>query len=288
MENIVLLLLSILPSIVLGFIIYKQDKIEKEPFYLLARLIIGGILAVFLTLVISIFIPTGLQEFLNINLITLFIYIFATVGLIEELSKWIFLRVFTWNSKEFKHIYDAVVYAVFISLGFATLENIIYIFSSVYTKNGTFLMGVQTGLLRSVLSVPGHAFFGAFMGFYYGLAKQAFLLGKIDLYSKNIRKSILIPALLHGIFDTLLFSEKLFFFLIYLVFVVILYIMAILKIRQFAKINKNMDIIMDKETFSNPLFNTNLLSDTNNICHNCDFPNDEGSNYCVRCGVKLK
>ncbi len=289
MDNTILLLLSVFPSFILGFIIYKRDVIEKEPFYLLARLVLGGLLAIILTLLISAFIPAGLQELAMHSIIAIFIYEILTVGLVEEISKWVFLRIFTWNSKEFKHIYDAVVYSVFIALGFATLENILYVFGSAYAEDGSILMGFQTGILRAVLSVPGHAFFGTIMGYYYGLAKQSMLLNKMDLYEKNIQKSIFIPAILHGIFDALLIANNTILFYIYLGFVAFLYVFAIRKIIQFSKITVNMEKL-DNRIYQSPLF-YNRYPNINNkkvkICTNCNYPNELGSNFCIRCGYKL-
>ena len=295
MEYVILLLLSILPSLVLGFIIYKKDKVEKEPVYLLVRLVLGGILAIFLTLVISAFIPIGLENFANINLFTSFLYVFATIGLIEEFSKWVFLRAFTWNSKEFDHIYDAVVYAVFIALGFATFENILYVFTA-YFREASFQTGLQTGIYRCFLSVPGHAFFGAYMGYYYGLAKQAMLLGKTKLYEKNIRRSILVPAVIHGIFDVLLMYEtdvipNLLLYLFF-IFVIVLYIFAFRRILQFSDIKVNM-VTLNKKTYNNPLFDKKIVPNTNQntvvskVCPNCYYPNKNEHNYCIRCGYKL-
>ena len=289
MENTLLLLLSVFPSLVLGYIIYRQDKIEKEPFYLLARLLVGGVLAVILTLIISSFIPGALADISRISFVTVFLYQFLAVGLVEEISKWVLLRIFTWESKEFKHIYDAVVYSVFIALGFATLENVLYVFSAMYTKDGSFLMGFETGILRSVLSVPGHAFFGTMMGYYYGLAKQAMLLGKTDLFEKNIRKSIFIPALLHGIFDALLITGNNLLFIIFLGFVVFLYVIAIRKIIQFSKISVNMEKL-DPKIYQSPLFDNRYRSAkirNSKVCTNCSYPNELNSNFCIRCGYRL-
>ena len=156
----ILLILSVLPAVVLGIIIYKNDKLEKEPSGLLAKLFMGGIGAIGLTTLISfigVYILGIPEEFIGLPIWALALYSYLFIALTEEFSKWFFVKTITWNNKEFNHIYDAIVYSVFVSLGFATLENIMYVFEG----------GIGTALLRAVLSVPGHVFFGVFMGYYY-------------------------------------------------------------------------------------------------------------------------
>ena len=123
---------------------------------MLSKLFLGGIGAVAITLFITIIVDLFFPVFANsesLDLIMLIPYCFILVGLVEEGSKWIILKSFTWKNKEFNYIYDAIVYAVFVSLGFAALENIIYVL------NG----GITTAITRTIFSIPGHTFFGVFM-----------------------------------------------------------------------------------------------------------------------------
>jgi len=96
-------------------------------------------------------------------------------------------------------------------LGFATVENIIYV---VFTySNNPFV-----GLYRGIFSVPAHAIFGVSMGYYLSLAKFA---KDESQKKKNMVKSLLIPILLHGIFDFILMAnlpELMLFFIPYVVF----------------------------------------------------------------------
>lgn len=228
----ILLFIAIIPSIILGWYINKKDKIEKEPKGLLAKIFIFGVLtvipAIILELIVAkILVTVGISE--KSNYIGLFIYVLLGVGLIEEGVKWLSLKLFTWNDKEFNHIYDAVVYAVFTSLGFATIENILYVLEN----------GLGTGLMRAVLSVPGHAFFGVYMGYYYGIAKHYSIYGSKDLTKKNLWLSILMPTLLHTLFDFCLFAGSAIFIVIYFIIVVYLYISAFGKIKQLSNVNTN-------------------------------------------------
>lgn len=225
----ILLFISVIPSIILGWYIYKNDRLEKEPTSLLIKLLFSGLGSIILTLIISFIITTFLpmfNDYTSLNVVGVFIYAFFVVGLVEEFSKWFFLKLITWKNKEFGHIYDAIVYAVFVSLGFATLENILYVLSS----------GLVTGLMRAVLSVPGHAFFGVFMGYYYGIAKKHEILNEKDKVKKYLFLSVLVPFILHGIFDFCLMMGSIILFIIYLIFVVCLYIYAFKTVKKVASV----------------------------------------------------
>ena len=258
----ILLILSILPVILMGYIIYKNDKVEKEPPGLLTKLFFGGIGAVAITLIVTILIDLIFPVFVNsesLDLIMLIPYCFILVGLVEEGSKWIILKGITWKNKEFNYIYDAIVYAVFVSLGFAALENIVYVL------NG----GITTAITRTIFSIPGHTFFGVFMGYYYGLAKQAGINNNKKLEKKNLYLSIIVPTLLHCIFDYCLFSKQPILILIYLVFVIFLYVKAFKRIKQLGNIKLN----FLRQDLSKKYF-----------CPNCG--NEITSNYCYNCGHK--
>jgi RsiW-degrading membrane proteinase PrsW (M82 family) len=229
----ILLFISVLPSVVLGYYVYKKDKIEPEPGGLLAKIFIFGSLSIIPAIIIEL-ILTGVLGTVGItddsNLIGLFLYYLIGVGLVEEGCKWLIMKLTTWNNKEFDHIFDALVYAVFASLGFATIENILYVFQN----------GLYTGILRAVLSVPGHAFFGVYMGYYYGIAKQCHLNGQNKLSSSALFKSIAIPTLIHGLFDFLLSTEYEEVIIVYFALVIFLYITAFIKINRFSKIQNNL------------------------------------------------
>ncbi len=258
----ILLILSILPVVLMGYIIYKNDKVEKESPGLLCKLFLGGIGAVAITLIITILVYLFFPVFAStesLDLIMLIPYCFIIVGLVEEGSKWIILKGLTWKNKEFNYIYDAIVYAVFVSLGFAALENIIYVL------NG----GIATAITRTIFSIPGHTFFGVFMGYYYGLAKQAEINGNIKLEKKNLYLSLLVPTTLHGIFDYCLFSMQPLLIIVYLIFVIFLYVKAFKRIKQLGNIKLNF-----------------LRQDVTKkyFCPNCG--TEITSNYCYSCGHK--
>ena len=253
----VLLFISVLPSIILGWYIYKKDKLEKEPTSLLIKLLFGGLGSVILTLIISgiilAFFPM-FEDYTDLESIGIFIYAFIVVALVEELSKWVFLKLMTWKNKEFGNIYDAIVYAVFVSLGFATVENIIYVFSG----------GFMTGVMRAILSVPGHAFFGVFMGYYYGIAKKHEIINENNKTKRYLFLSVLVPAILHGTFDFCLMMGNISLLIGYLIFVIFLYIYAFKTVKKVAAIH------------------TKLYA---RFCTRCG--TKAYSNYCPNCGNKI-
>lgn len=121
-----------------------------------------------------------------------FVSAFLISAGIEETLKWIVLFYFIYHHAEFDEPYDGIVYAVAISLGFATVENVLYAMS-----NQVFF---GTVLLRGLLPVSGHALFGVMMGYYLGLAKftKQWKSRRILLYS------LLIPWFWHGVYDWIL------------------------------------------------------------------------------------
>lgn len=252
----ILLCLSILPSIILGYIVYKEDKVEKEPASLLTKLILGGVISAILTVIISIILE-AIFPFLAIeNKTTLesLIEILFEVALVEEFCKWLVLKKITWNNKEFNYLYDAIVYAVFVSIGFATLENIFYVLDG----------GIGVAILRAILSVPGHIFYGVFMGYYYGISKLGEINNRNDIKTKNIILSIAIPTILHSIFDFCITNPNMIFLTIYLVFIILLYINAFKKIIKLSKIKKS---IIPKQIISYcPNCGTKII---NKYCSNC-------------------
>lgn len=186
--------LALIPVAALLFVIYLKDKNEKEPLGFLAVLFFAGMGTI---------IPAIIAELIGELIIGLFLpgesvlkaYIIAAllVGPVEELGKYVVLRLITWNSKHFNYSYDAIVYAVFVSLGFAAFENVGYVFNH----------GFGTAILRMFTAVPGHACFAVFMGYYYSKAKYAAITNNRQDHNKYTVISLIVPALIHGIYDAI-------------------------------------------------------------------------------------
>ena len=184
---ILLFVIAVLPVVFLMVYIYRQDKYQKEPIKSLAKAFIGGMLAIPL----DILLVTGIVAVLGKNAIanTVFFSAFLEAGIPEELSKFIIFMIFIWNDKNFDEYFDGIVYASFIGLGFACVENIEYVFS----------YGFQTGVVRALLSVPGHFLFGVLMGYFLSMAK--FHVKQRGTY---LITGLLLAMIAHGLFDWLL------------------------------------------------------------------------------------
>ena len=186
--------LALIPVIVLLLFIFFRDKKEKEPIGLLILLFIGGIISI----VPAIILESGGQLILDSVLpdgsaVKAVLLAMVIVGPAEEWGKYIILRLFTWKNKHFDYSYDAIVYAVFTSLGFAAIENVGYV------SDG----GLTTALLRMFTAVPGHACFAVFMGYYYSKAKYASLTNNKRDCKKFKARSLVIPIITHGVYDAI-------------------------------------------------------------------------------------
>ncbi len=206
---------AVIPAVWLLVLVYRKDRLEKEPGNLLVALVLFGIVSTFLAsatenLGIALLPFVTAPGSLGYNILLYFI----VVGLSEEGFKYLVLRFKTWRNPNFNCQFDGVVYAVFVSLGFALWENIGY----------TISYGFSTALVRAVTAVPGHTCFGVFSGLFYGAAKRYELLGD-SARSKRCRiASVLIPMLLHGTYDFVASGEEAVYSIIFIVFVAVLFI----------------------------------------------------------------
>ena len=237
MDSLLLLSLCIVPSLILLWYVYIKDTIEKEPLYLLTILFVGGIISCLISIIIS-NISKRYITFLNLsyNNLTVAQIIFKiliAIALVEESSKWIINYITIWKNKNFKHIYDPIVYSTFISLGFATFENVIY---GISFKS----YGIVPIIMRGLISVPSHAVFGIFMGYYLGIAKNAIMYHKRKKSYKYRILSLVVPIALHFIYDLLLVNKNIIMYSFFIMYIIVCYIFANIKIKKISSINKNL------------------------------------------------
>lgn len=204
-----LLAISILPVIILLVYIYRKDKYEKEPINLLAKAFICGIMSALA--VIAVLTPFEEPELSGSFSQAVFSsFVFAAIP--EELVKFLFLYWLIWKNKNFNEYFDGIIYAVFISLGFACFENIIYVFN----------YGVEVGINRAIFSVPGHFLFAVIMGYYFSLAKFSG-----DSKFKNLFSGVFFAILAHGTFNSILFVVDVVEEVISGIFIVLFYVFDI-------------------------------------------------------------
>ena len=187
----ILLILAVLPVAVLALVVYRQDKVEKEPFGKLLLAFFMGMLAVVPAIIGESFLEAYTPD---IPVLHGAYTGFVVAGCCEEAAKLLMLYWAIWKSREFNEYFDGIVYACFVSLGFACVENIGYV-----TMQDTFSSAVATGSVRALLSVPGHFLFGVMMGYHFALAKF-----KPARKGHHLWMAFFIPMLWHGAFDSLL------------------------------------------------------------------------------------
>ena len=187
----VLFALAIAPGIAICLFIYFKDKYNKEPIGLLLGSFILGMLSILPAILIQVGFTSSFHNLMSQDLIYVALFTFVIVALSEEGSKLLVLRLFLYPRTHFDDPFDGIMYAVMVGMGFATLENIGYVYQH----------GIGTAITRMFLSVPAHGTFAVLMGYYVGLAK--FDPARRSRYFIN---ALLFPAFFHGSFDFCLFS----------------------------------------------------------------------------------
>lgn len=237
----VLLAAACIPSVVLLVYIYEKDKTEKEPFGLLALLFGLGCLSCLPAVILENILPM-FNIFPEGSVAFLFVENYFVVGLAEELSKFLMLFLITRKNKNFNCLFDGVIYAVVVSLGFATLENILYVLQN----------GMGTAVMRAITAVPGHMFDGVLMGYFYTLwhlyancevvEKKYFQMGLIDrlVPSKTsagayFALTLIVPIVVHGTYDFLVSLGSMLGILLFFGFLIFLYIYCFGKVSQMSK-----------------------------------------------------
>lgn len=193
MNTILMYAAALLPAFILGVYIWRKDP-HPEPFKWVARAFAWG---VFICMPVA-FLENWVQGLLfgGHEPTTLFgstIQAFFVAAVPEEGAKLLALCLLLRNNKVFDEHFDGIVYAVFVSLGFAAIENVGYVFMS--GENW-----MSTAVMRALLAVPGHYAFAILMGYYYALYHF------VDRSKRNACLMFLMPVLAHGVYDSIAMS----------------------------------------------------------------------------------
>ena len=189
--DFILLAAAVIPAIFLMVKVYRSDRLEAESPAMLWTMGRAGILAALIALVAERLLSALLDAAVPQGQLHQVLLYFGVVAFAEEGAKFFMLRRNSWNAEEFNCQYDGVVYAVFVSLGFALWENISYVIH----------YGFSVALVRAMTAIPGHTCFGMFMGIFYGIARKCANRGVKDMASLFQWVALIIPALLHGAYD---------------------------------------------------------------------------------------
>lgn len=186
-----LIAIALAPALAIAVFIYFKDKHEKEPLGLLLKCFFLGGVSIVPAIILELFFGPrlSLNEYWSHN----FVHAFIVVGFSEEFSKYIFFKRYAYNRAEFNEPFDGIIYSVMVSLGFAAVENVMYVMDG----------GAGVGILRMFTAVPAHASNAVMMGYFAGLAK----------FNPQREKTLLITGLLaatffHGAYDFCLFVNK--------------------------------------------------------------------------------
>lgn len=136
------------------------DRYDPEPWYLLLGCLAWGAFA-----------ATGFSLVPNSLISELFGDMAGAVisaPIFEELFKGIgVLGIFYFMRREFDGVVDGIIYASFVALGFAAIENVLY-----YSKASSDGAATATFFLRGVLFPWGHPVYTAMTGIGLGLARE--------------------------------------------------------------------------------------------------------------------
>lgn len=215
--NPILIAAAVIPAVVLLVKVYKVDHLDKESPRLLWNLVVRGVIATVFAMLTEWIGEFVLSSFVQEQTVLYnFLLYFIVVAVSEEGFKYLLMKQRTWKDPEFNFQFDGVVYAVFVSLGFALWENISYVL----------MYGFGTALVRAVTAVPGHACFGVFMGAWYGLAKKYESYG-MHSQSKTCRVVALLSSIvLHGCYDFTASIENQNYAWVFVAFVVVMFLVA--------------------------------------------------------------
>lgn len=189
-----LFIIAVLPAIVLLGFIYYRDRKEKQPIKLIILLLAlgaGTIIPAAIAEAIGQAVLFRKYDGMNMSVGQLFFLCFFIIGMVEELGKYLVTVCATWKSKEFQHSYDGVIYAACASLGFAILENIVYVL----------LYGAGTGIVRAFTAIPLHCTVGVVMGALYAKAREAAHEQDTGSMIGFLIWAYVVPVCIHGLYD---------------------------------------------------------------------------------------
>jgi protease PrsW len=206
---LVILSAGIAPGLALLSYFYLKDYYETEPVSVVIKAFLFGVFLVFPIMFVQYVLKT--ENILQGDMENAFLW----AALLEEFFKWFLLFFAIYPHVAFDEPYDGIVYGASVSLGFATMENILYLVSN----------GVEHAFTRAILPVSSHALFGVIMGYYLGKGK----------FSKGNKKkyvflALTVPFILHGVYDYILLTQKFWLYWI-LPFMIFLWWLGLKKVR---------------------------------------------------------
>ena len=202
MQLFLVLLSALAPVAVALWYIFKKDSAQPEPTKWLAKAFWFGVLSALLSFVFSMPLSAifGMELDAEVypSILDAFADAFLLAAIPEELAKLIMLWLLLRKNPHYDEQFDGIVYAVCIGMGFAGIENIMYLSSGI--EDGSW---IGIGISRALFSIPGHFLFAVLMGYYYSLYHFG-----IDRSAKAKAMILVAPILAHGLFDGILMSMQ--------------------------------------------------------------------------------
>lgn len=186
------LLMAIAPALFLVRYFYKQDLKKPEPKGLVTKIFFLGIAFTIPASIIEVLLDEFFNSFVAPAILYNFIKAFIIAACVEEILKFFIVKKFAYQNPHFDEEVDGIVYTIVASLGFACMENLIYVIDG----------GITIAFVRAFSAVPMHAVSSGIMGYYIGKAR----------FSGNNEKSLLLKGLwygilIHGVYDFLIFAS---------------------------------------------------------------------------------
>jgi len=194
----VLTVLSALPALALAAYVYRSDITTSEPLGLLVATFLLGVLTANFAAVLNSIAQPYFRPLGFVGTVAFFLLIVAPV---EETVKLLAVRLYAYSHDSFDSVLDGTVYGAMAGLGFAFIENALYISRGVGGTEldlGVGLIGAGGGIaFTRALAGPGHVIYSAFAGYYLGLAKF-----NPEHRGPIVVKGLLIAALIHAAYNS--------------------------------------------------------------------------------------
>lgn len=281
---------------ILWFTYYKREKKKFSPGFLILLVVLGALAVLpagYLEYKASNILPAQLSQCIfsdcdpnkNNNIVQIALGSFLVVALIEETAKFIFLFLLVQKSKVINRIKDGVRYGALFGMGFAGLENGIYLFDAFYHQEFNQLFIIFS--LRFLVSSIAHAIYGAAMGYF--LTKYKFAN---PLWRKGaLVSAFLAPIAIHGLFDFFVNTQTGFYavFLVAGAFTLFLSVLENPQAKESYRKNKKLGILEthpsdEFQVNSQQMMRVNQILYTCPLCHN---KNILGAEFCSQCGYAL-
>ena len=266
-----LLSIAVLPTFVIFAIVIKNARAAKEPFRKVAKVFFLSVASTISAIILE-EIGDNLMEKLFSSMgqdyKTVMGMLFQTIfviAMVEEGCKYFSFKLMIFHDRAFDNTYDGVIYGAAAALGFATLENILYVFQG----------GFGTGVIRAVLSVPLHACTGIFMGYYFGISKYK-KYNDIKHDKNPQRRAYLIAVIVHALYDFFLMANdakdapKYFALLTIIAIIVIMIVVYLMMIFTIKKARRD----------DQPIYNKYYYEHLNGVYQDmCDKTSDKMTGY---------